>query len=296
MVSPSILLISPTTVGRTTTIAVTVYVPSLAFSWRNRMESPTARSPRRMIAPPFVMVVESVTAIVRVQPSSVLSDRDEPSMAVMVMSRKPTPTPGNPPRKPNIGPPFWPARPGALPFGFAAFGSALAAGAGAPADADGSAPAADVGSLEGPGDAPIAAATPTRTRRADPVITPTRVAVERPVPERTRSWKATPGSGSVIAPTSCDVGAGAGFTGVRGAGTGTGWVSLLSFDSVILDLRGTGLSVDEVGRGANMRVEPSRSLRAGQYANRSAWTWSLPSPSVRTAPSTRCIIDTGPHR
>jgi hypothetical protein len=35
-----------TTVGNTTTMAVTVWLPSLAFLWRNWMESPTARSPR----------------------------------------------------------------------------------------------------------------------------------------------------------------------------------------------------------------------------------------------------------
>src|SRR3954468_14268452 len=204
------------------------------------MESPTARSPRPMVAPPFVIVVESVTLIVRVQPSSVLREREEPSMAVIVMSRKPTPIPRKPPRRPASGPPLRPARSPGLSFGFVALGSALAAGAGALGEAEGSAPTADVGSLDGAGDAPIAAATPTRTSRADPVITPTRVAVERPRPGLTRSWKAIPGSGAVTGPTSFDVGADAGIRGVSGA-VGTGCVGLLSFDSVILDLRGTGL-------------------------------------------------------
>ena len=88
---------------------VTVYVPSLARSWRRATWSPTARSPRAIVAPPLVMVVESVTVIVRVQPSSVLSEMVEPSMAVMVMSWNPMPMPGNPPRKPIPGIPNIPS-------------------------------------------------------------------------------------------------------------------------------------------------------------------------------------------
>ena len=56
-----------------------------------------------IVAPPLVIVVVSVTSIVRVQPSSVASESDEPSMAVIVMSWKPMP---GPPRIPNPpGPP-----------------------------------------------------------------------------------------------------------------------------------------------------------------------------------------------
>ena len=49
--------------------------------------------------PPLVMVVSSVTVMVRVHPSSVLSDSFEPSMAVIVMPPKPRPKP--PPNAPK---------------------------------------------------------------------------------------------------------------------------------------------------------------------------------------------------
>ena len=70
-------------------MAVTLYEPSVAFFWGNRISSPTARSPTVIVAPPLVIVVVESTVIVRVQPSSVLSERDDPSIAVIVMSRNP---------------------------------------------------------------------------------------------------------------------------------------------------------------------------------------------------------------
>jgi hypothetical protein len=51
----------------------------------------------------------------------------------------------------------------------------------------------------------------------------------------------------VIGPTSCGVDPDAGVRGVSGE-VGTRWVGLVSFDSVILGLRGMDLSVDEVDR------------------------------------------------
>ncbi len=200
-------------------------------------------------------------------------------MAVIVMSRNPTPIPG-PPRIPN--PPMPPMWPGCVPFWVLVPGSVLAAGAGADAPADGSAPTADVGSVDGDGEAPIAAATPTRTSRADPVMTPTRVAVDRPAPVVTRSRKAAP-SGSVTGPAT-------GTTGVGVSGA-TGSVGLMSFDPVIWTSERIARMGLESGRGFFESSEKSR-----QYANRSAWTWRLGRPRCRSEPSTRCIIETGPHR
>src|SRR4029079_14455121 len=175
-VPPSIAVIWPTTVGSTTTIAVTVYVPSAARCWPRWTLSPTARSPTAILAPPLVMVVASVTATVRVQPSSVLSATFEPLMAVIVMSLrpKPKPKPPKPSRRPGLPPKPWRGR-----SGFVVPGAALAARAGA----DGSAPVPEVvaGSVaaDGDGDAPIAAITPTATRSADPATIPARAAAER---------------------------------------------------------------------------------------------------------------------
>ena len=62
-------------------MAVTVYVPSLGRAVSAiRTWSPTARSPTAIVAPPLVIFVSAVTAIVRVQPSSVLSETFEPSI------------------------------------------------------------------------------------------------------------------------------------------------------------------------------------------------------------------------
>jgi hypothetical protein len=44
-----------------------------------------------MVAPPLVIFVSEVTVIVRVQPSSVLSERLDPLTAVTVMSPWPIP-------------------------------------------------------------------------------------------------------------------------------------------------------------------------------------------------------------
>src|SRR6478752_8026196 len=80
---------SPTTVGRTTTMAVTSYEPSAAFFWANRISSPTLRSPTVIVAPPLVIVVVDPTLIVRVQPSAVLSAMSEPLIALIVTPRNP---------------------------------------------------------------------------------------------------------------------------------------------------------------------------------------------------------------
>src|SRR6476469_4852977 len=90
MVSPLMAVTWPPVVGRTTLIAVTVYVPSAARFWANTIWSPTARSDTAIVAPPLVMVVVLVTEMVRVQPSSVFSARSEPLIAVIVMSRAPS--------------------------------------------------------------------------------------------------------------------------------------------------------------------------------------------------------------
>src|SRR5436190_10795142 len=86
-----------------------------------------------MVSPPLVMVVPDVTATVRVHPSAVLRDTSEPLIAVMVISRRPTPRPRPSPRPPRPNGPRNPSRgPGALgPFGAAGaavFGSPLGAG------------------------------------------------------------------------------------------------------------------------------------------------------------------------
>ena len=78
IVEPSTAVTWPATVGRTTWISVIVYVPSSWRSWRNAISSPTLRSPTAIVVPARVMVVSLVTVIVRVQPSSVLSERFEP--------------------------------------------------------------------------------------------------------------------------------------------------------------------------------------------------------------------------
>ena len=56
------------------------------------MWSPTARSESDIAWPALVILVSAVTVIVRVQPSSVLSERLEPLMAVIVID----PNPPNP--------------------------------------------------------------------------------------------------------------------------------------------------------------------------------------------------------
>src|SRR5262245_62896505 len=109
-----------------------------------------------MVLPAFVIVVEPVTEMVRVQPSAVLSDTLEPSMAVIVMSPKPIPPPPRPPPRngamnaPSGPRPFGP-RPMLRSLLSPFFGALLASGAvlafGAPAGsrldaADGSAPVA----------------------------------------------------------------------------------------------------------------------------------------------------------
>ena len=76
----------PPTTGRTTRTWLIVYDPSLAFVSPKTIWSPTLRSPTAMVWPPLVIVVELPTVIVRVQPSSVLSDRFEPSIVAIVMS------------------------------------------------------------------------------------------------------------------------------------------------------------------------------------------------------------------
>src|SRR5438132_1678652 len=75
----------PATWGTTTSIALIVKVPSLFRVCRRRIASPTLRSPAAAAAPPFMIVVDGVTVIVRVHPSSVLSAIRDPSIAVIVM-------------------------------------------------------------------------------------------------------------------------------------------------------------------------------------------------------------------
>src|SRR5439155_26441081 len=127
--------------------------------WRRATWSPTFRSPTAIVWPPFVIVVPDVTVIVRVQPSTVLSETFEPSIAVIVIWPKPPRNPPSPsfprpfcPRSPNPNPnPFGPPPKtfhGPLP-------SRVVGGLACP-DAAGEAPAD-----EGEGDATATAAAPT---------------------------------------------------------------------------------------------------------------------------------------
>ena len=115
------------------------------------------------MAPALVIVVALVGVIVRVQPSSVLSDRLEPLIEAIVMSREPPPRmPTSPPRMPKAS--------------TAVLVDALPGAALAP---DGRCP----GAVDGAGDAPIATAAPRTTSRAVPATTPTRTGVDcRPGP------------------------------------------------------------------------------------------------------------------
>ena len=129
------------------------------------------------------MVVVSVIAIVRVQPSSVFSDTFEPLMAVIVMSRKP-------PRRRSPRPAAKRFNPAPSRFGATVPGAALAAGAALGA-ALGSAPIAV------DGDVAIAPTTATTasTRRA--AAMPARTVPERPFPGWTGSLNSI-SFGSVI--------------------------------------------------------------------------------------------------
>src|SRR5512147_910603 len=121
-----------------------VYDPSLALVWPNTIWSPTFRSLSAMVWPPLVIVVELPTVIVRVQPSSVLSDRLEPLIAVIEISpKRPNLKPGPPrmsspaPRIPILGP--MPSNGAAGLAGVVVPESGLAAGAD---DGEGEAPIA----------------------------------------------------------------------------------------------------------------------------------------------------------
>ena len=85
MLSPSTAVAWPTTDGSTTAIAVTVQAPASSTVCRERILSPTWRSDSAISSPSLVIVVSSVTVIVRVQPSTVSSEIDEPLIAVIVM-------------------------------------------------------------------------------------------------------------------------------------------------------------------------------------------------------------------
>ena len=82
--SSSIAVTIPPTVGTTTTIRSSVKVPSSSSASSRRISSPTARSPRAIASPPFMISTSEPTVIVRVQPLAVSSERFVPLIAVIV--------------------------------------------------------------------------------------------------------------------------------------------------------------------------------------------------------------------
>src|SRR6185503_3064501 len=131
----------------------------------------------------LVILVVLVTEMVLVQPSSVFSDRSDPLIAVIVISRAPNRP--KPPRPKPPGPPK-PPKPCRSPSGFVVPGGVLEPGAAEAAGfAAGSVP------VDGAGDAPIAATAPTTNRNAAPATIPTRAARVRPIGVSTFSWNAT---------------------------------------------------------------------------------------------------------
>ena len=144
-----------------------------------------------MVAPFLVISVALVAVIVRVQPSSVASDRFEPSIAVIVIWPRSRPNPPRSPKWPGPGPP--------------AFGAPLADGV-----------VGVVVEPDGDGDAPMAATAPTSTRAAVPVTMPTRTSLEG---RRSFGFR-------VLTRSSCgsvpNVGEGSGWTwtsGTKGSGS-----------------------------------------------------------------------------
>ena len=165
IVEPVLAVTVPATVGRTTSIRVTLNEPSALRFWRNRIVSPTARSLSAIVSPPFVICVDEVTSIVRVQPSTVFNATLVPSIAVISTPPRPSPMPSaGPPKANGSVPPLslnlkTPRSGRADP---SAWGFALAPGAA-------EAPAPDAGV----GDAPIATAALTMTARHAPATAAT---------------------------------------------------------------------------------------------------------------------------
>jgi hypothetical protein len=135
-----------------------------------------------MVAPPLVIVVVLVTVMVRVQPSSVLRERSDPLIAVMVISRKPNRP--KPPKSPRPKPP----KPWRSGSSLVVSGSALEPGA---VVASGAVVAAGAAPVDGDGDAPIAATAPTTNRNAAAPTIPARMARVRPIGVWTFSWNST---------------------------------------------------------------------------------------------------------
>src|SRR5258705_7310629 len=135
-----------------------------------------------MVAPPLVIVVVLVTVMVRVQPSSVLSERSDPLIALIVMSRNPNRP--KPPKAPRPNPP----KPWRSPSGLVVSGAALEPGA---VVESGAVVAAGAAPVDGDGDAPIAATAPTTNRNAAPATIPARAARVLPIGVWTFSWNST---------------------------------------------------------------------------------------------------------